>query len=63
MEEGGEIGTSETASRSFCAGCFLVDPDGLRMLFVSVEYKAANLGLLCSTDSSIGGSILPSSGS
>jgi hypothetical protein len=49
--------TSETASRSFCAVCFFVEPDGFRILFASVVCRAANFGLLCSTDSSIGGSI------
>lgn len=51
-------GTSETASRSFCPACFFVEPDGFRMLFARVECRAANFGLLCSTTSSIGGSIL-----
>ena len=50
--------TSDTASRSFCAACFFVDPDGFRILFASIVCRAANLGLLCSMDSSIGGSIL-----
>jgi hypothetical protein len=50
--------TSETASRSFCPACFFVEPDGLRILFASVECRAANFGLFCSTASSIGGSIL-----
>lgn len=50
--------TSETASRSFCPTCFFVEPDGLRILFASVECRAANFGLFCSTASSIGGSIL-----
>lgn len=50
--------TSETASRSFCADCFFVEPHSVRTLFASAAYRAANFGLPCSTDSSIGGSIL-----
>ena len=52
------MSTSETASRSFCAGYFLVEPEGLRMVVVSVVCRAANFGLLESTVSSIGGIIL-----
>lgn len=41
----GGHGTSETASRSFCAGWFLVEPVGVRMVLVRVACNAANLGL------------------
>jgi len=50
--------TSVTASRSFCEGGFLVKPVGFSILFVRLACRAANLGLLCSTELSIGGSIL-----
>lgn len=49
---------SVTASRSFCAGWCFVEPFAFRMLFARVACRAANLGLLCSIESSIGGSIL-----
>jgi hypothetical protein len=51
-------GTSDTVSRSFCAGWCFVEPDGLRMFFVRDVWRAANLGLECRIESSIGGSIL-----
>ena len=47
-----------TASRSFWDGMFLVEPLGFNMLFVRVACSVANRGLLRSTDSSIGGSIV-----
>lgn len=53
----GRGNTSVTTSRSFCAEWFLVDPLRFRVLFANVACRAANLGLLCSTESSIGGSI------
>lgn len=48
----------ETTSRSLCAGSCLVDPFGLRILLTNVACKAANFGLHCRMESSIGGSIL-----
>lgn len=54
----GEERTSDRASRSFCAECSFVEPFGLSIDFVSVLCRAANLGFVCRTWSSIGGSIL-----
>ena len=49
---------SDTASRSFCAECSFVEPEGLSICFVREVCSKPNLGLLWSTESSIGGSIL-----
>jgi hypothetical protein len=49
--------TSDTASRSFCAECSFVEPDGLSICFVREVCSKPNLGLLWRTESSIGGSI------
>lgn len=54
----GEGRTSDMMSRSFCAVCILVEPFGLRICFVSVLWRAANLGLAERMGSSIGGSIV-----
>lgn len=52
------LSASVTASRSFCAGWFLVEPEGLRMFFVRVAWRRANLGLDWRICSSIGGSMV-----
>ena len=57
---GDRVFTSVTASRSFCAGWFFVEPFAFNMFFVSVTCRAANFGLLCKTESSMGGSIVGS---
>lgn len=50
--------TSFTTSHSFWAGWYFVDPEWFRKLDERVAWRAANLGLLRSIESSIGGNIV-----